>query len=85
MPSPMPFSGKVLRHSIVNLLQDGADPSHVFFAVSRLFWHYRNYPSEHASREAGSANPKGQQFSIDTPAAISAFRKGASTYHRPGS
>jgi hypothetical protein len=32
-----------------------------------------------------SANPKGQQFSIDSPAAIAAFRAGASSYHRPGS
>ena len=32
-----------------------------------------------------SANPKGQQFTINTPAAAAAFRKGASTYHRPGS
>jgi hypothetical protein len=32
-----------------------------------------------------SVNPKGQQFAIDTPAAAAAFRKGASTYHRPGS
>src|ERR1017187_2636359 len=32
-----------------------------------------------------SVNPKGQQFTISTPAAIAAFRKGASTYHRPGS
>jgi glycosyl hydrolase family 26 len=32
-----------------------------------------------------SANPEGQQFAINTPAAAAAFRKGASTYHRPGS
>jgi hypothetical protein len=32
-----------------------------------------------------SVNPKGQQFAINTPAAAAAFRKGASTYHRPGS
>jgi hypothetical protein len=32
-----------------------------------------------------SANPEGQQFTINTPAAAAAFRKGASTYHRPGS
>jgi mannan endo-1,4-beta-mannosidase len=32
-----------------------------------------------------AANTKGQQFSIDTPAAIAAFRKGATAYHRPGS
>ena len=27
----------------------------------------------------------GQHFGISSPAAIAAFRKGASTYHRPGS
>ncbi len=31
-----------------------------------------------------STNSIGQQFVINTPAAIAAFRKGASTYHRPG-
>jgi hypothetical protein len=32
-----------------------------------------------------SANTIGQDFSINTPAATAAFRKGASSYHRPGS
>jgi mannan endo-1,4-beta-mannosidase len=32
-----------------------------------------------------SANSKGQQFGISSPAALAAFRKGASTYKRPGS
>jgi len=32
-----------------------------------------------------STNTHGVPFSISTPAAIAAFRKGASTYHRPGS
>ena len=32
-----------------------------------------------------STNSVGQQFGINSPAAISAFRKGASTYSRPGS
>ena len=32
-----------------------------------------------------STNTIGQPFGISGPAAIAAFRKGASTYHRPGS
>ena len=32
-----------------------------------------------------STNSTGEQFGIDSPAAIAAFRKGASTYTRPGS
>jgi hypothetical protein len=32
-----------------------------------------------------STNSRGQQFSINSPAAVAAFRKGASTYTRPGS
>ena len=32
-----------------------------------------------------STNSIGQPFSISSPAAVAAFRKGASTYHRPGS
>ena len=32
-----------------------------------------------------STNSIGQHFSINSPAAIAAFRKGASSYHRPGS
>ena len=32
-----------------------------------------------------STNYKGEAFGISSPAAIAAFRKGASTYHRPGS
>jgi len=32
-----------------------------------------------------STNSINQDFSISTPAAIAAFRQGASTYHRPGS
>ena len=31
-----------------------------------------------------STNSIGQHFGISSPAAIAAFRKGASTYHRPG-
>jgi hypothetical protein len=32
-----------------------------------------------------STNTIEQHFTIDSPATIAAFRKGASTYHRPGS
>ena len=31
-----------------------------------------------------STNSNGQQFGISSPAAVAAFRKGASTYTRPG-
>ena len=31
-----------------------------------------------------TTNSIGQPFGINSPAAIAAFRKGASTYHRPG-